>query len=59
MTADVITYSTEQLTTWRHDVLTKTRMSFEELEAREASGALTVEEANALATIRGIDFLLS
>lgn len=59
MTAEVISYTDAELDEWRNAVLSRVHMTAEELEARETSGALSDAEANALATIRGIDFLKS
>lgn len=58
MSASVIEPSIEELRAWRVRVLARVRQSLEQLEDREAQGALTSEERNVLATVRGIDFLL-
>lgn len=59
MTAEAVSYTEVELDEWREAVLSKVNMTGEELEAREAAGALSEDEANALTTIRGIDFLKS
>jgi len=58
MTAEVLNPSPEELREWREAALARVASTREELETRESQAALNTNESNALATVRGIDFLL-
>lgn len=59
MTAHVLERTPDELHEWRHKVETAVGSTLEELEEREGNQSLSEAESNALATLRGIDFLLS
>lgn len=59
MSVEVLTHTPAELAAWRAALVEAVGTDAAGLEEREASGTLTSEEADVLATIRGIDFLLA